>query len=176
MNRTDWLNTMRAAGDIRRYHTTRTLRPQSVAAHTWGMLLALMTVNEGDDAVLMQAVMLHDAAELATGDVPAPAKWKSPPLAAALHEMEREFDELHGLTGLYEELTERQRWLLKWSDIYELTCWCLEEVNMGNTYALELLQNGWHCLVRMEYDEHGTVHIQELTDALTEEARKHGCR
>jgi hypothetical protein len=47
---------------------------------------------------------------------------------------------------------------------------------MGNTYTLELMQNGWHYLMRMDYSEFGTAYIFDLNDALTEETRKHGCK
>lgn len=165
----EWMQTMRAAGDIKRYHTARMLRTQTVAAHTWGVLLALVAAGESEDIMLMHAALMHDMPELETGDVPATAKWRSPELATALENRERVFEEAHGLDELFSELDGQQRALLKWADLYELCCWCLEEAQMGNRYAIVILQRGYNALAKAGAP---TPRTEQLNQALMNNAQE----
>lgn len=170
----EWVATMRAAGEVQRFHTMRCLRTQKVSHHVYGMILILMAVGEAEDSTLLQAVMLHDAAELVTGDVPAPAKWKNPDLAAALASAERQFEVLHGIEGLYANLTARQQKLLAWADATELVLWALEELEMGNTVARVVVRNGYGVVSRMVF-RGLSERIDEYNGWIRQEVVKHGC-
>lgn len=127
----------RDAGAVNRYHAVRTQRTQTIAEHTFGMLMLIKQVTEGQSehglqsrAVLYEAVMHHDLPELMTGDIPAPIKRAHPELGPLLDSIEQC---MYPLYQVY-TLTQEEAALLKWADRMELVLWCLEEVRMGNTY------------------------------------------
>lgn len=129
---------MRDAGAVKRFHTVRMLRSQPVAEHSFNMLLLLQQVWPTAPARLLRAVIHHDLPELVTGDVPAPTKRNIPSLSIILEEAER------GAGPLYrddEDLTTYEQAVLKWVDYMELALWCMEEMNMGNMYALPPFTN-----------------------------------
>lgn len=135
----------RDAGAVKRYHVKRTHRTQSVAEHTFGMLMLVKQVTRGRGefglqarAVLYEAILHHDLPELMTGDVPAPIKRAHPELGPLMDSIEQE------LYPLYQEfdLTTEEGALLKWADRMELVLWCLEEVRMGNDYLKPTVARG----------------------------------
>jgi 5'-deoxynucleotidase len=136
----DALHPLRDAGSVQRYHTTRTHRRQTIAEHSWGVATLLMMVCDNPPARLLGAALLHDVPEVITGDVPAPAKWRSKPLTDALAELEAEWMATFKME--FPELDEAEARLLKWADSIELVLWCLEEVEMGNRPMLALAQRG----------------------------------
>lgn len=144
-----WVCTMRQGGAVQRFHTTRTTRPQCNAAHSWGVGVLLLAVGCSNVALLAYS-LLHDMAEQRTGDVPAPAKWHSQALNLALLDYEAEFDKAHGIDVMYAALTEEERMLLKWADLYEFTMYSYEECEMGNRFMLEALCNGINALMKMQ--------------------------
>lgn len=130
----------RDAGAVRRYHVQRTLRQQTVAEHTFGMLMLIKQVRAGTfiSPALYDAVLHHDLPELFTGDIPAPIKRAHPDLGPLMDSIEE------GLAPLYIEpdLDAEDTALLKWADRMELVLWCLEEVKMGNRYCIPMVQRG----------------------------------
>lgn len=133
----------RDAGAVTRYHAKRTLRTQTVADHTFGMLMLVKQVTNltwppHQMRRLYEAVMHHDLPELFTGDVPAPIKRAHPELGPLMDSIEE------GLAPLYQDfaLSEEEACLLKWADRMELVLWCLEEYRMGNTYMGDTVRRG----------------------------------
>lgn len=124
----------RDSGSVRRWHATRTNRVQSVAEHTHGCCMLLMLVAPDSRVQLYQALLTHDHAERATGDVPATAKTMWPHLANALQQAELEWHHKHKLLF---SLTEDEQCLLNFCDYMELLLWSYEELCMGNLYAIE---------------------------------------
>jgi len=118
------------SGSVVRYHTKRTMTHQTVADHAWGVGVILMWMYHPDlpPSKSFQWALLHDAPELTTGDVPAPAKWRSPELKAALTKMEQEVGDEMGLPVIDEDP------LHDFCDIAELTMHCIAQHKMGNTY------------------------------------------
>lgn len=137
----EWLRAMREGGAVQRYHTHRMHHPQDVAAHSWGVAVVLLGAGFASPALLAYT-LLHDVAEQATGDVPAPVKWAHPGLDAALEIVEDDFNNAHGITDLYQSLSLLERKAAKWADMYELTQHALDEVMMGNLHARQMLNNG----------------------------------
>jgi 5'-deoxynucleotidase YfbR-like HD superfamily hydrolase len=129
LNKYDHLLLVREASQITRWHTKRTLRTQSIAEHTFGVVSILTTIHPGASSHLLMAALVHDLAELETGDVPAPVKWANPKLKDALTEIE---DRFHARTSSHYKLTPKEEHMLKWADMMELVLWCIEEVDMGN--------------------------------------------
>jgi len=129
---------MRDAADVKRYHTHRVLRQQTIGAHSFNMLLLLDQVAPRARKEVFQAIMHHDLPELMTGDVPAPIKRLHPELKVMMQEAEED------LTPLYRELhlTVGEEQLVKFCDTMELVLWCLEEWQMGNRYVKACIVNG----------------------------------
>lgn len=136
---------MRDAGATKRYHTARTLRTQSVAEHSFGVAMLIAEVEPNASAELLMAALHHDLAEVATGDIPAPAKWNHPSLKDIIARIEAEYDKEHGTST--DDLSPQELHVLKWCDMMELVLWCLEEYHMGNTYALEIVGRGMEYLL-----------------------------
>jgi 5'-deoxynucleotidase YfbR-like HD superfamily hydrolase len=135
----------RDAGAVKRYHVKRTHRVQTIAEHTFGMLMLVKQVTEGtaeyglqSRATLYEAIMHHDLPELFTGDIPAPIKRVHPELGPLMDSIEEELKPLHRDFVL----TSEEGALLKWADRMELVLWCLEEYRMGNTYAKPTVARG----------------------------------
>jgi len=137
----------RDAGAVKRYHVKRTHRTQTIAEHTFGMLMLVKQVTEGHGdyglqsrSTIYEAILHHDLPELMTGDIPAPIKRAHPELGPLIDSIERD------LYPLYQEfrldLTQEEAALLKWADRMELVLWCLEEFRMGNTYMKPTVARG----------------------------------
>ena len=137
----------RAGGGVSRFHTIPTIRSDTVASHTYGVLsLACAFVNAGalgekpdprKVSALLQAILIHDLAEQSTGDVPGPAKWGNPEFKRAMDREEALFEGrflLHPqhLTDLDQETQQELELILKWSDYGDGVLFCLEELALGN--------------------------------------------
>lgn len=128
----------RDAGDVKRYHTKRTIREQTVGQHTFGILMLLRQVSPDCSKALLFTAMHHDLAELFTGDIPAPMKRANAQLSILLDEVECCLAPLYKDFGINAE----EARLLKWADRMELVLWCLEEVRLGNDYCRETASRG----------------------------------
>jgi 5'-deoxynucleotidase YfbR-like HD superfamily hydrolase len=128
--RTDFLF---SGGAVARYHTER-IAPQSVAAHSWGVAAILLELHRPGtpSSELLQCALLHDVAEVATGDLPAPVKRRLN-LGAAFDAAETEELSRHDIA--LPALTPVEAWLLKLADCLEGAYYCTEQARMGNRYA-----------------------------------------
>lgn len=163
----------RDAGAVKRYHVKRTHRTQTIAEHTFGMLMLVKQVTEGQGeyglqsrATLYEAILHHDLPELMTGDVPAPIKRVHPELGPLMDSIEQD------LYPLYRDytLTQEEATLLKWADRMELVLWCLEEFRMGNTYTKPTVARGLGWILASYLPEC----CRALTDEAIDEARSLG--
>jgi 5'-deoxynucleotidase len=128
---------VRRAGDVKRWHTKRTNREQTLAAHQWGVAMLVQWVDPFCRKELIMAALTHDNTELDTGDIPTPAKWKSQAFADALTAVEQK----SLLCEIWPDcLTQDEHNLLKWADSVELLLYAQEEVNMGNLYFGQTVQ------------------------------------
>lgn len=129
---------LRDAAAVTRYHTKRTLRQQSLADHSYGVIQLLNYVWPECRKELLLAGAFHDLPEYVTGDIPAPIKRKCPQLGLILEELEK------GTAPLYQEfgLSVAEELVLGWCDTFELVLWCHEEVMLGNQYTLDTLRRG----------------------------------
>lgn len=156
----------RDAGAVKRYHVKRTLRQQTVAEHTFGMLMLVKQVAPHlDKSMLYTAILHHDLPELMTGDVPAPIKRAHPELGPLMNSIEEELVPLYN--PACEGLTHEEQSLLKWADRMELVLWCLEEYRMGNTFVVDTIRRGIGWILA----GHMPDCCRTLTDAVVRELR-----
>ena len=118
------MNTLRNAGKVKRFHTVETIGQQTVAEHSFNVCLILLFITNGTaSSELLKAALYHDLPELITGDIPATAKWKSEALSQALTEVEQRFEKDFNLSV---EISDSEKLLLKWADMYELVQYCFD--------------------------------------------------
>jgi hypothetical protein len=129
----------RDAADVKRYHTQRTIREQTVGQHSFNMLTLLMQVAPDARKEVMTAIIHHDLPELMTGDIPAPIKRLHTELAVLLEEIE---DGLAPLAYDCTNMTPQEMRLIKWCDTTELVMWSLEERSMGNKCVESVIHKG----------------------------------
>ncbi len=135
----DWaeiIETLHDSGRVRRLHTVPTVVEHTVGQHVFGSLViarALCHANSVDFGRVAPALLLHDAAEIYTGDVPAPVKWHRPVIDKELRSIEEEFENRYnvGVT-----LTPVEEMVVKAADILDLMASCLHERRMGNRTAV----------------------------------------
>lgn len=165
MNHFDHAVLMREAAAVKRYHTRRTLRQQTVGEHSFGAIQLLHQVYPEARKEVLLAMVYHDLPELVTGDVPAPVKRQSPKLAELLNAAEKQTGPLHQDFDLsmFEEA------VCKWCDLMELVLWCLEEVRLGNQYAKETCLTGllwlWDAPLVLRHSDTGVAATAVLLGA-----------
>jgi 5'-deoxynucleotidase YfbR-like HD superfamily hydrolase len=152
----------RDAGAVKRYHVKRTHRTQTIAEHTFGMLMLIKQVDPACTKNLYNAVLHHDLPELFTGDIPAPIKRVHPELGPLMDSIEED------LNPLYQDfqITMPEAVLLKWADRMELVLWCLEEVRLGNSYCRPTVARGLGWILAAKMPDNA----QELTDEVVADA------
>lgn len=134
------LNKLIDAGEVKRLHTVPTLRTQTVGQHVYGsqviavelMNRAMVEDHEVSAASVLLSLLMHDAPEVDTGDVPAPTKRKSLEVAKALDEMEAEFYDRMRVE--LPSLNELENDIVKASDVLDLMMTCVRERQMGNRH------------------------------------------
>lgn len=104
----------------------------------------------------MKAALYHDLPELITGDVPATAKWKSEALSQALTEVEQRFEKDFNLSV---EISDSEKLLLKWADMYELVQYCFDQLRLGNRNMLLIADRGVDYLAAMSYMNNTTAEL-----------------
>jgi len=165
------------AGEVRRFHTTRVLHPQSVGEHSWGVAFILQWLCYPllPSAAVLCAALCHDLPESETGDVPAPAKWRHAKLAEALDVAELDFVSTHGLEYDKLTLTTAEMRLLKFADMADLVAYCLIERRMGNTRLNTTAKTGINKMLDLLIDPPPLpTRARLLYDTFIEEVRHNG--
>ncbi len=116
-----------------RLHTVNTIHRHTIAEHVYGaqaIAVELCRLNGEQPGPVLLALLHHDAAEVETGDVPAPVK-------RANEEVERIFEALeadaHTHNGVeHTPLNPREHMIMKAADWFDLAFRCLEERRLGN--------------------------------------------
>ena len=113
------LNTL-TAGAVQRYHAAPTVPSQTVAAHSWGVMVILLYITAARDLspALLTEAALHDAGELFTGDIPYTFKRDNPAIRATLQAAEHAARAENVLAAV-DSLTARETALLKVADTLE---------------------------------------------------------
>ncbi len=125
-----WMSMTREGGNVIRNHTSITLLHQTIAQHSFNMCCIVLEMSGGEASrELLKACLYHDLSEQHIGDTPSPAKWDSPDLHAALHELQEVFDAEWGLNC---DLSIEEKEILHFADTLEFLQYCVEERKLGN--------------------------------------------
>lgn len=140
---------IRDAFSVRRFHTVHPLLiPETVGHHTANVIATLFFLYDGKPPIdVIWAALMHDVAEVVTGDVPAPAKWAFPMLDKALNEAESIVRTDHGLAQ--KGLTEEDTYLIKFADMFDLCMHALDELSAGNATFDIILGRGLYYLRKL---------------------------
>ncbi len=114
------------AGEVVRFHAVPTITGQTVGHHSFGVaaiLVALGMMVDPEDRWVVSNAILHDSAELITGDMPFTVKRSSPEIKAIMDSMEVVAEMDHFLPQT--RLSPRQSLFLKLADMLEGLRWCL---------------------------------------------------
>ena len=123
------LNTLES-GRVMRYHAAPTVTPQMLGHHAWGVaVIALYLTGGNPSAELLKACILHDAAELFTGDVPFSVK-RDNLEAKAMYEL-LEAQAHANLVMELPDLTSSDQAILKLADTLEGLIWCYKNEREG---------------------------------------------
>lgn len=132
------------AGDVKRMHAVATLRSHTIAEHVYGsMLIAveLYHLNLRTAAVqglslswrnIVGALLVHDAPEVDTGDIPAPVKRVNPVINVTIEKLEMEFYRDFEIEN--PELNRIELDIVKAADYLDLAMLCVRERLMGNKH------------------------------------------
>jgi len=74
------INDILRASGVKRWHIVRTVQPQSLAEHTFDVVMiarAIAKVAAMDDYEITKEALLHDLDEVVTGDIPTPTKQRA---------------------------------------------------------------------------------------------------
>ena len=136
------------SGQVQRLHAIPHHKSYSVAEHSWNMAVLLYELHNNPSPRLVWAVLLHDAPERWTGDVPAPAKWLHPDLEKSLDSIEKQYRKLLEVDF---QLDKKELDWLSALDLLELHQYCNEEINMGNTNMDTIMATCWKILTEKEW-------------------------
>lgn len=151
---------LRVGGRVKRWHTVQTLKEETVAQHTYGVISMLVDLCNGKpSAKLLMAALYHDIAEQFTGDIPATTKWNYPEIATAIKNAELDIETRMGAVL---ELTPEESLLLKAADMLDLCWFCLEDRALGNKNVIDVYERGMDYLSKMPFNGAVTIKLAEL--------------
>lgn len=165
------LTEVRKGLSVERFHTNYRLRRETVGHHSANVCAILLYLDPDCRKELLAYVILHDVAEAHTGDVPAPAKWGSLPLHDALACAEADYLIRCRIPHYYGTLTHEERALAKLADMTDLVMSSIEEVNMGNRYAEQLVSNGKAYIMGLQVPKAVQARALKLIDEV-----QNGCK
>jgi 5'-deoxynucleotidase YfbR-like HD superfamily hydrolase len=128
----------RAAGEVRRYHTWRVIKEQTVGLHTWQILRILLTVWPNAPRHVIVHGLIHDMGEM-SGDIQYPFKNLFSELRTGSEKAENyvrdQQQKTLGAPEVRHPLSPFEHQVFKACDNLEMWEFGMNEVNMGNLYA-----------------------------------------
>jgi hypothetical protein len=125
---------IKAAYSVTRWHTMPNLKPQNLAAHSWGVALLIARLYDGPAVflpALLRAALEHDLAESEIGDMPRPAR------TLDHRNLEAVTGARMGIMGEW-SLPESVRPWLEWADLIEAGLHAQREAALGNSHFHEV--------------------------------------
>lgn len=122
------LETTLQAGYVQRYHATPFVKEQTVAEHSWGVLVLYMHLCAAMDLPSSKSAMFycasHDAAELFTGDSPFTLKRDHPHMKMELDKIETHYEDKFISHDADNCISPGHCILVKFADWIEGMRWC----------------------------------------------------
>lgn len=126
-------------GRVTRFHTRVTLKPESVAEHSFIVAwIATILMGGKPRAELLLACLAHDLPEHELGDVPSHTKKRIPGLRDSFRQEEAIMFAAAGMEDYEAALTPLEAEVLSFSDNFAGYLKCLYEVRMGNQLLLDV--------------------------------------
>jgi 5'-deoxynucleotidase YfbR-like HD superfamily hydrolase len=124
MTNTQLDNTLES-GKVTRYHCAPSVRPQSIAHHSWNVaMLAVFVTDSICSRSLLIECLMHDTGEYVTGDIPFTLKRDNPELRTYLHKVENDARHREMILGpMY--LSDAEAAILKVCDTLDGIIWCV---------------------------------------------------
>lgn len=151
----------RAGTDVTRFHTWPTIKPQNLAAHSWGVAMTIMHIYPAAKKELIRAALVHDLHESEAGDIPYPYKRNDSRVAEAYADQEHEFNTRMGIEY---SLDEYDTAILKWADMFECMLHALNEVEMGNSRMVAVSQKAAGVCLETAPNEKAKQLVYEVLD------------
>lgn len=151
---------LRAAGRVERYHTFPTIHRQTVAEHTWQVLRIWFELFNEPSTLVTVNILLHDAGEILTGDIPHATKRDDDVLRKRLAELEAKHVStmvaLKRGTTYYQIplLRERDRQRIRICNVLEMAEFSCDEIILGNRGGLTILYNTEDALAEILTNHH----------------------
>jgi 5'-deoxynucleotidase YfbR-like HD superfamily hydrolase len=134
-------------GYTRRYHGIRMIMEDTVGHHSYNVaqIIRFIAADLPFDryGLLLCAALDHDVAECIVGDMPAPTKRRLPnypghTFREVYGEMEARVMEENGMDDVTLLLNAEEAMLLKAADAMDGMRFCMQEIRMGNTFAISI--------------------------------------
>jgi 5'-deoxynucleotidase YfbR-like HD superfamily hydrolase len=157
----------RASGEIRRYHTWAVHNQQSVGEHSWQILRIILTVWPSAPRHILIYTVKHDMGEMA-GDIPYPFKIMIGELRPAMQKAENIVEKLQneriGVPQLKHPLSQFERHVFKACENIEMWEHGWREYNMGNKYAITIIDRMMNAVSANLIDLEGMRDTKEYRD------------
>jgi 5'-deoxynucleotidase YfbR-like HD superfamily hydrolase len=120
-------------GSVVRFHSRPGLRPDTDAHHSHGVAMLCYLLGDkvqGPSTSLLMAALTHDLGEQKGGDIPSPTK-----RLLGLTEQHANIEERaleHYDLYFYEDLTQYEKQVLAWADMFDGMLYACREIALGN--------------------------------------------
>jgi 5'-deoxynucleotidase YfbR-like HD superfamily hydrolase len=165
MNRLQVLSSPRLAGAVKRYHTWPTTQSQSVAEHTWNMMMIWYAIWGPLPSVISTYILWHDCGELAVGDIPFPVKSQNEQLRMLIDDQETKalasMSYTHPVT-----LDPIDRKRVKLCDLIEMHEFGKMEEKLGNAFAGPIIRDTMAAITNLLADLPSAVDVKAVNTYL----------
>ena len=129
------------SGSVVRYHSTLIEKKQNNDSHQWEVAVVLEHIYPECSKRLLFHALTHDAAEIATGDVPAPVKQDHPELKEAFDMLE--FEYFKDVLEIFPvRFSEEEKLAIKYADIISGLYFTTRRINAGDREAI-VIRDKW---------------------------------
>lgn len=122
------------SGSVMRYHNTMIDRKQTLDQHSWEVAIILDYIYPEASKELLIYALVHDAPELYSGDVPAPAKRDVPGLKDLMDMVEKNYAK-NALKLAENGFSEKDLLAVKYADILSGIWFTFNRMKAGDTKA-----------------------------------------
>jgi 5'-deoxynucleotidase YfbR-like HD superfamily hydrolase len=123
------------SGGVLRFHAVPGMTKQTVAEHSWGVVVILTQIFPEVGGNAIRHALFHDIAEVETGDIPHPFKQKHPVINEYIKQEELNVFARFGIR--HECLTDREQHAIKIADCLEGMTYCVNRYQAGERAAAQ---------------------------------------